>query len=476
MEDIYQRIRYLKETQKLSFHQIQQETGIGRKKCSQIYYGNWHPPKPRESLLDKYRDIIADWFKVHPRLKAIQVLARLKERGLAVGKSSVAQYTRSLRCKKTKVFSELDFLPGEEGQVDWFFVNHSILGKLCGFALILSYSRFLFAHLFSRHSFEFFIQGHIMAFQSFGGHPRALRYDNLKTVVISRNPIVYNAAFLDFARHYGFDIRLCNVARGNEKGRVERVIRSLRDTFFNTALHHQNLKSINQALHEWVDNKNNTIHRVTNKAPVALKVLEKLKLLASNPWDNVLVHPPTRPSKTGLITYDTNRYSIPDYLAGQLLRVHSHPDRVDIYDDKGNKVASHPRCFTRNQSILNPVHRSCSLNHLSPQAKKQRILEAIKNLHPTVASFLAQNQAGGEDPAECAHMIFGLIKVHNRETVLSALRQALSRKLPKINFVLSLLGPVGSAPEENVAPQNRQLLQLDYKPRPLEDYSNENRS
>lgn len=476
MEDIYQRIRYLKETQKLSFHQIQQETGIGRKKCSQIYYGNWKPPKPRECLLDKYRDIIAHWFKEFPRLKAIQVFARLKERGVAVSRTSVAQYTRSLRSKKTKVFSELDFLPGEEGQVDWFFVSHPNLGKLCGFALILSYSRLLFAHLFCRHSFEFFIQGHIMAFQSFGGHPRALRYDNLKTVVISRNPIVYNAAFMDFARHYGFDVRLCNVARGNEKGRVERVIRSLRDTFFNTAMHHQNLKSINQALHEWVRNKNKTIHRVTNKTPFELAVLEKLKLLPSNPWDNVLVHPPTRPSKTGLITFDTNRYSIPDYLAGQSLCVRSYTDRVDIHDEKGNKIASHPRCFTRNQSILNPAHRAHTLNHLSPQAKRQRILEVIKNLHPTVGSFLAQNQAAGEDPAECAHMIFRLLKDHNRETILSALRQALSRKLPKTNFVLLLLGPASPAPQENVAPQNRQLLQLDYKPRSLEDYSNENRS
>jgi hypothetical protein len=403
-------------------------------------------------------------------------LARLKERGVAVSKTSVAKYTRSLRSKKTKVFCEMDFLPGEEGQVDWFFVDHPVLGKLCGFALILSYSRYLFAHLFCRHSFEFFIQGHIMAFQSFGGHPRSLRYDNLKTVVLSRNPISYNPAFLDFARYYGFDIRLCNVARGNEKGRVERVIRSLRDTFFNTAIHHQNLKSINQALHEWVDNKNNTVHRVTNKMPCELKGLEKLKPLPANPWDNVLVHPPTRPSKTGLISFDTNRYSIPDYLAGELLRVHSSTQRIDIYDEKGNKVASHPRCFAHNQSILNPDHRAHLLNHLSPQVKRQRILDVIKNLHPTVASFLTQNQADGEDPAESAYMLFGLLRVHNRETILSALRHALSCKSPRANFVLSLLGPAGSTPQEDVAPQNRQLLQIDYKPRPLEDYSDENRS
>lgn len=470
----YQKIRYLKDVQNLSFHQIQLETGISRKKCSQIYYGNYKPPKLRGSLLDKYRDLILHWFKEHPSLKAIQIFDRLKERGLVVSAARIAQYTRTLRRKKTKVFWQLEFLPGEEGQVDWFFLDHPVLGKLCGFALILSYSRFLFAHLFPRHSFEFFIQGHIMALQSFGGCPHALRYDNLKTVVLSKVPLSYNPAFLDFAHHYGFEIRLCNVACGNEKGRVERVIRTLRETFFNTAGHHQNLKSINQGLHDWVDKKNNAVHRATDKIPCHLKELEKLKPLPKNPWINALVHPPTRPSKTGFITFDSNRYSIPDYLAGQLLSVRSYTDHVDIYDQKGNIVASHPRSFGRNQSFLNPSHRS--FGRLSQTAKKHRILEVIKNLHPTVQSFLDQNQRLGEDPFECAHLLFTLLKHHSRETVLSALREALLRKSPRSNVVLSLLGPPGGLPQENVRPQNQQLLQLDYKPRPLEDYSHGDQS
>jgi transposase len=140
--------------------------------------------------------------------------------------------------KKAKTYWPLTFLPGEEAQVDWFFLNHPILGKLAGFTIILSYSRLAFAHLFPRYSFEFFIEGHLLAFEKLGGTPRALRYDNLRSVVLKQEPLTYNPAFLDFAHFYGFDIRLCNPAKGNEKGRVERLIRTLRDTFENTAAHH----------------------------------------------------------------------------------------------------------------------------------------------------------------------------------------------------------------------------------------------
>ena len=132
--------------------------------------------------MDAFEDLIVHWFKETPSLKSIQIYNRLTERGIKTSYRTVSKYTRQYRKKKTKVYWPLEFLPGEEGQVDWFFVNHPKLGKLCGFALILSYSRYLFVHLFPRHSFEFFIEGHLMAFKKFGGYPHALKYDNLRSV------------------------------------------------------------------------------------------------------------------------------------------------------------------------------------------------------------------------------------------------------------------------------------------------------
>jgi len=345
------------------------------------------------------------------------------------------------------------------------------LGKFYCFVLILSYSRYLFAHLFPRSSFEFFIEGHLMAFSSFNGYPHGLRYDNLKSVVLRRKPeIEYNPRFLEFCRHYGFEIHLCNPACGNEKGRVERVIRTMRGTFFNNIEGYRSLSALNQGLRQWVDDKNRTLHRTTGKRPLDMLCEEKLKPLPCIAWNNVSVHPPVKTSKTGMITFDTNSYSVPDYLTGNFLSVHSSPATVKIYD--GDKeAASHPRSFDRHKTLVNPLHRSCS--KLGVKAKAQRIQAVIKNMHPAIADFLLKNQELGEDPAQTAYQIFKLLKSHSRGMLISAARECVQRKSPRLRTYLSYLNLEPQEKTETVAPQNSQLLNITYQARKLEEYDHE---
>lgn len=471
MEEITKRIQYLRDVQNLSFHQIEAETGIHRRKAFRLYSGTWEDKRTHGSYLEVYEELITHWFKETPSLKSIQVYNRLTERGIKTSYRTVSKYTRRYRKKKTKVYWPLEFLPGEEGQVDWFFVNHPKLGKLCGFALILSYSRYLFVHLFPRHSFEFFIEGHLMAFKKFGGYPHALKYDNLRSVVLKKRPLTYNPNFLDFARHYAFDIRLCNLAAGNEKGRVERVIRSLRETFFNIVEHHNELKTLNMSLHEWVDAKNSTVHRTTGRCPVDRTKEERLKPPPQIPWDNVVIHASKKPTKTGMVIFDTNFYSVPDYLTNQLLIIHVYVGRIDIYTADQKKIASHPRCFKRNCKIINPAHRSFA--RLSKQAKRERIYTVIKNLDPVVEQFLEENLKTGEDPYLTTYQIFKLLKAHSRSTILSAVKEALRNRSPRMKYIVSLLMPHHKEETEDVSPQNIDLLSIDYKPRRLEDYDDE---
>jgi len=425
----------------------------------------------RGFLLDAYRDLIVSWFKETPSLKSVQVWKRLKERGVEVHENTVANYTFPYRKKKIKVHWPLSFLPGEEAQVDWFFMNHHHLGKLAGFTFVLSYSRFAFAHLFHRHNFEFFIEGHLKAFEAIGGVPMALRYDNLKSVVIKRQPLTYNQSFLEFAHFYGFDIRLCNPASGNEKGRVERLIRSIRETFENTAEHHQSLVSLNKGLHDWIDEKNTTVHRATNKRPVDQKTKERLKPLPQNPYSNRVIHPPKRPTKTGLIIFDTNSYSVPDYLLRQSISLHSGVEKIDFYDAKGRKVAGHPRCFERYKTLINPQHRS--IKKLSSEAKRERIYTVIKNMDQDTEIFLNQNSTVGEDAYHTAMAIFRLLKTNSRKTLLSLIREAIKMKSPRLKYIVSALQLEPETPAEMVSPQKQELLLLDYQPRKLEDYNHE---
>lgn len=467
-ETANQTILYLRDVLKLSFYQIQDKTGIPRKRASRIYQGySQKERKQRVFLLDEYRHIISGWFKDHPSLRAQQIHQWLQARGVEISYPAVVRYTRDFRKKIPKAYHPLTFLPAEEAQADWCFIKHPRLGKLCCFVFILSYSRYLFAHVFARHSFEFFIEGHVMAFWAIKGMPHGMRYDNLSTVVLKRRPeIQYNARFLEFSRHFGLEIRLCNPGAGNEKGRVERAIRTMRGTFFNTMEKYSSLKALNQGLYEWVDSKNHTIHRATEKRPVDLITEEKLRPLPERPWNNVCIHTPVKTTKTAMMIFDTNSYSVPDYHVGKALSIYSTPDTVKIYD--GDKqVASHPRSFERRVQIINPLHRSYS--KLSVKAKMQRIHAVIKDLHPAISDFLAKNQVFGEDPQKTAYEIFRLMKTHSRGMLISVASECLKKKSPRLRTFLSYLR-MEHVEAETVTPQNGELLNISYTPRGLEEY------
>jgi transposase len=467
-ETIRQSILYLRDVLKLSFYQIQDRTGISRKRASRIYRGSCPEKKQKRNfILDPYRALIAEWFKEHPTLKAQQVHGWLRTRGVKISYPAVVKYTRRFRKKVPKVYHPLTFLPGEESQADWCFIRHPQLGKLYGFVYILSYSRYLFAHVFPRSSFEFFIEGHLMAFSASGGIPYGIRYDNLATVVLKRGPeIQYNPRFLEFSRHYNIEIRLCNPGAGNEKGRVERAIRTLRETFFNAMEKCSSLKALNHALHEWVDYKNQTVHRATERKPAELLQEENLRPLPEKPWNNVLIHPPDKTTKTAMMVFDTNSYSVPDYLVGKSLSIHATPDTVMVYEG-ANRVASHPRSFERGRQFINPLHRS--YGKLSGKAKMERVHAAIKALHPVLSDFLDKNQACGEDPQKTAYEIFKLMKSHSRGMLTSVASECLMRKSPRLRTFLSYLHrqPTESEP---VQPQKAELLSISYQPRGLEAY------
>ena len=105
---------------------------------------------------------------------------------------------------------------------------------LWGFVMVLSYSRQIFLRFFFGNAMANFLRGHVGAFDSFAGVPRVLLYDNLKSAVLERvgQAIHFNPTLLELAAHYRFEPRPVAVARGNEKGRVERAIRYIRDSFF----------------------------------------------------------------------------------------------------------------------------------------------------------------------------------------------------------------------------------------------------
>ena len=127
-----------------------------------------------------------------------------------------------------EAYLRLRTLPGEQTQVDWGHFGHLQIGRarrpLMGFVMVLSYSRRIFLRFCLDARMDSFLRGHVEAFIAFGGLARTLLYDNLKSAVLERvgDAVRFNPELLAFAAHYCYEPRPVAVARGNQKGRVER--------------------------------------------------------------------------------------------------------------------------------------------------------------------------------------------------------------------------------------------------------------
>ena len=193
-----QQIQQLYEVERLSLRQIAKKLPVSRKIVSRIIQEQSLKKPSRQILCQPYDRLIREWYQQYPFLKATQVYERLRSYGFPGGYGTVKRYTRPLRQRRPQGFHELEFLPGEEAQIDWMEWRFPF-GVLYGFVYLLAYSRYLFVHFYPRHSLEFFLDGHLRAFQEIGGVAHRHRYDNLKSVVLKRSPeITFNPQFLDY--------------------------------------------------------------------------------------------------------------------------------------------------------------------------------------------------------------------------------------------------------------------------------------
>jgi transposase len=464
---ITHQIKQLYEVEKLSQRQIATQLGISRKTVLRILWEDGVKKPQRETIFKPYERLVQEWYREYPFLRVTQVHERLKGYGYSGGYDTVKIYTRSLRKKKTGWFHELEFLPGEEAQVDWMEWRFPF-GTLYGFVLILAYSRYLYVHFYPRHSLEFFMDGHLRAFREMGGVAHQHRYDNLKSVVLSRIPeLTFNPQFLDFVRHHGFSVYPCTPGRANEMGRVERVIRDVKDFLRVTPC--EDLQEVNRKVSLWRQERNQRVHRSTEKRPADLIKEEKLKPLPQIPYSpHQLLRSPI--SKTGFVEFDTNRYSAPSSFSEASCELLAYPDHVEIWV-KGKRVASHSRSFERKQKIEDPSHRE-KLLQITPHFKAKRIYQLMNRMDHSVASFLGEAEADGQDPMEVAHELFRLLTQNSKAVFLSAVREANGLKVYKVKYLQSLLQPRQGRPEHSVHPQNPQLLTITYSGRSLKDYDN----
>ena len=469
-ESITKRVLYLREVEKLSMRQIAHAININRKTVARILTNKNLPVKQlnRDSIIMPYMNLIAQWYKDYPRFQAYQIYQKLCSYGYKGSYSTVIRLTLKYRKLKPQIYHNLEFIPGQEAQIDWFFFKSETLGSVAGFLYLLSYSRYAWGIFYQRTSLEFLMGGHLQAFNHLKGLAHCHRYDNMKTVVIKRSPqIKYNPQFLDFSRHYKFSIHLCNPYKGNEKGRVERLIRDIRANFLYDDSF-SNIKELNDKFYIWLNQRNDRIHRSTGKSPRQLLVQERLLSLPQ------IAYPARRNilgcfiSKTNLVEFDSNKYSVPSVYANKYAQITAYPEKIEVWLNGDNKIANHKRCFSKRQMIINPLHKEKLLNK-TPAFKMRRILQLMQNMNPEFQRFIS-SQDNDTDKIQVAYQLFRLLKTHSRQMLISAVRELNQMTCFKIKSLSSLLNLPQEKDSDLVWPKDNNLLNINYEPRRLNDY------
>jgi transposase len=303
------------------------------------------------SSVEPYRKDVEAWIKEgHSPQQIYQALRRQRNFQGSVG--AVKRFARRLEKPEAKAVVVLHFEPGEAAQVDFGAgpeLEHPVTGKRVRthiFVMTLCHSRHMYAELVWNQKVETWLKCHHNAFEFFGGVPRRVIIDNLKSAITQachRDPEVQRS-YAELAKGYEFTIVPCRPRTPRHKGRVERGVGYVKGNFF-PLRSFRNIVDANQQLMEWVlGEAGNRIHGTTHEMPLsAFAEREKVALLAL---------PSSRPelsawSKAKLasnchLTVDSSFYSAPYHHIGETLEVRMRETMVEIYRDH-QLLAMHPR-------------------------------------------------------------------------------------------------------------------------------------
>jgi transposase len=397
---------------------------------------------PRSSFLrpsksDPYIPFILETLKKYPSLTASRLFEMVKARGYSGQPSHFRAIVHRHRPPRfQEAYLRLRTLPGEQAQVDWAHFGKMLVGKamraLVGFVMVLSWSRAIFLRFFLGQHLSNFLRGHVAAFERFGGIPRVLLLDNLKSAVTERidEAIRFNPTYLQFSGHCRYEPRPVAVARGNQKGRVERAIRYIREAFF-AAREWTDLDDLNRQADEWsqgpamerrwVEDNDKTVRDAFSE--------EQAKLLAlpANPFptderEEVSVQ------KTPYVRFDLNDYSVPHELVGRTLCVVADLQQVRIIH-ANEVVAVHPRSFSKKELIEDPAHIARLIDE-KRQARKHRGIDRLHHAVPRTLELLEEMAQRGQNLGSAVSQLLRLLDAYGAAELEHSVAEALARGVP----------------------------------------------
>jgi transposase len=398
-------------------------------------------PRPAP-VLGPYKERVRELLAENERLPRKQryigrkIYEILQNEGYAGSESTVRGYIAQLRRekKRRKVYIPLEFDPGTDAQVDWGEGIAIIAGEWTTaqlFYMRLCYSRRLFMMAFPSQKQEAFFEGHVRAFHHFQGVPHRISYDNLRAAVqriLEGRHRQEQESFIVFRSHYLFESHFCTPGQGNEKGRVEEGVGFGRRNFMVPIPKVASFEELNA--HLLARCLADDARRV-DRQPVTIGEaweMERAHLLPlpERDFDCCVTRPATL-NPYSQVVLDTNRYSVPVDNAYRHLVIKAYPFRVDILHLE-QVIASHPRCYGREQEIFDPLHylplleqRPGAFEHAKPIRRWRR------EWPPVYERFLQRLQAQGLNGRSVREFVqvLKLHRDHPAQLIAQAVEQAL---------------------------------------------------
>jgi len=333
-----------------SIHAIAQHLGLARNTVRKYLRGAALPAarRPRTMKLDPFKDQIRHWVQQDHLLNCVTMLERLRPLGYTGGLSQLKAFVRPLRPARAsrQPVRRYETAPGQQLQFDWGEFRYDQAGsyhKLFGFTAVLGYSRMRFVTFTKRCDVTSLIRCLMEACEYFGGLPHIMLTDRMKSVLLQMDGTTaqWNPLFADFLAAIGVVPRVCRPFTPQTKGKVERSIGVIKQSFW-PGIHFSDLFDLNAQALNWCDRRNQQIHHTTRARPLDRWVEEELQPLpAGYAWERFRSEE-RRVSWDGYLSYDGVLYGLPSEppSAGSIVQVSVQRDILTIWRH-GQQLAQH---------------------------------------------------------------------------------------------------------------------------------------
>ena len=382
------------------------------------------------------------------RLTLIRIYEELRPLGYEGGYDAVRRYARRWGEQHASATAEayipLTFAPGEAYQFDWsheIVVMDGVTTTVKVAHVRLCHSRMMFVRAYPRETQEMVFDAHERAFAFFRGACQRGIYDNMKTAVETvfvGKDRQYNRRFLQMCSHHLVEPVACTPAAGWEKGQVENQVGLVRERFFTPRLR---VKSYGE-LNAWLVDKNLAWARAHAHPEESGRTIweafeaERPRLVPYRGRFDGFHALPASVSKTCLVRFDNNRYSVSASAVGRPVDIHAYADRIVVRQD-GRVVAEHERAFGRGRIVYDPWH------YVPVLARKPGALRngaPFKDwVLPTALDRIRRKLAGSDDGDRQMVKILAAVLSDGLPAVEAACAQALAENVHSADVVLNIL-------------------------------------